>query len=125
MRFLSRVCLVVGLIASFTLSSVFAFSPTQSFQNTDDKALDWPAITSTQRPWTYWWWMGNAADEPNIARSIERFSKAGRGRGAHIIPIYGARGWEDRAHRIPQPPLDATDAVCRNRSRTTRDGDGI
>jgi hypothetical protein len=60
------------------------------------RPLDWPAISSTHRPWTYWWWMGNAVDEPNLTRTIERFSQAGLG-GAHIIPIYGARGWEDRA----------------------------
>ncbi len=95
MRFLSRFFMAVGLSVSFFFPSPDAFSDSK-LPPTATGALDWPAITSTHRPWTYWWWMGNAADEPNIARSIERFSQAGLG-GAHIIPIYGARGWEDRA----------------------------
>jgi hypothetical protein len=46
-----------------------------------------------QKPWTYWWWMGSAVDTNNIARSLARFHQAGLG-GVHIIPIYGAKGWE-------------------------------
>ncbi|HZM06424.1 MAG TPA: glycosyl hydrolase [Candidatus Saccharimonadales bacterium] len=53
----------------------------------------WPPITRTQKPWTYWWWMGSAVDTNNIARELARFHDAGLG-GVHIIPIYGARGWE-------------------------------
>jgi len=47
------------------------------------------------RPWTYWWWMGSAVDRTNITRELTRFRDAGFG-GAHVIPIYGAKGWEDR-----------------------------
>jgi len=47
--------------------------------------------------------MGNAVDEPNLTRAIERFSQAGLG-GAHIIPIYGARGWENRSVEYLSPP---------------------
>jgi hypothetical protein len=58
-----------------------------------DTALAWPPITRLQKPWTYWWWMGSAVDTNNIARSLARFHQAGLG-GVHIIPIYGAKGWE-------------------------------
>ena len=58
-----------------------------------DTALAWPPITRMQKPWTYWWWMGSAVDTNNIARSLARFHQAGLG-GVHIIPIYGAKGWE-------------------------------
>jgi hypothetical protein len=58
-----------------------------------DAALAWPPITRLQKPWTYWWWMGSAVDTNNIARSLARFHQAGLG-GVHIIPIYGAKGWE-------------------------------
>ena len=37
--------------------------------------------------------MGSAVDTNNIARSLARFRQAGLG-GVHIIPIYGAKGWE-------------------------------
>ena len=49
----------------------------------------------TAKPWTYWWWMGSAVDKENIHRQLSDFAEAGLG-GVHIIPIYGARGFEDR-----------------------------
>jgi hypothetical protein len=56
-------------------------------------ALAWPALTSQTRPWTYWWWMGSAVDKTNLTRELQRYHDAGLG-GVHIIPIYGAKGWE-------------------------------
>ena len=53
----------------------------------------WPAITREQRPWAYWWWMGSAVDKTNLTRELTRYHDAGYG-GVHIIPIYGAKGWE-------------------------------
>jgi hypothetical protein len=58
-------------------------------------SLSWPAITKESRPWSYWWWMGSAVDPPNLTRELERYSRAGWG-GVHIIPIYGAKGYESR-----------------------------
>jgi hypothetical protein len=58
-----------------------------------DDPLAWPPMTRMQKPWTWWWWMGSAVDTNNIARSLARFHQAGLG-GVHIIPIYGAKGWE-------------------------------
>lgn len=55
----------------------------------------WPEITATARPWAYWWWMGSAVDRENLARELARYRKAGMG-GLHIVPIYGAQGYEDR-----------------------------
>ncbi|NGO39838.1 hypothetical protein G4L39_10600 [Limisphaera ngatamarikiensis] len=55
----------------------------------------WPPMTRQTRPWTYWWWMGSAVDKTNLVRELTRYRQAGLG-GVHIIPIYGARGWEDR-----------------------------
>ena len=56
---------------------------------------NWPPITEECRPWTYWWWMGSAVDAENLTRELERYRKAGMG-GMHIVPIYGAKGYEDR-----------------------------
>ncbi|HEU5072436.1 MAG TPA: glycosyl hydrolase, partial [Verrucomicrobiae bacterium] len=53
----------------------------------------WPEIKTQARPHTYWWWMGSAVDTNNIARELARYHAAGLG-GVHIIPIYGAKGWE-------------------------------
>lgn len=57
--------------------------------------LAWPAAGCEQRPWTYWWWMASAVDRTNIARELHAFADAGFG-GVHIIPIYGAKGWENK-----------------------------
>lgn len=37
--------------------------------------------------------MGSAVDKTNLTRELTRYRDAGYG-GVHIIPIYGARGWE-------------------------------
>jgi len=54
-----------------------------------------PLITREARPWTYWWWMGSAVDKTNLTRELQRYHDAGLG-GVHIIPIYGAKGYESR-----------------------------
>ena len=54
----------------------------------------WPEITTTMKPWTRWWWMGNAVDRENITRRMEEFAQAGIG-GVEITPIYGVKGYED------------------------------
>ena len=58
-----------------------------------DGPLAWPAITKEARPWAFWWWMGSAVDKTNLAHELQRYHDAGMG-GVHIIPIYGAKGWE-------------------------------
>lgn len=55
--------------------------------------LAWPTIGIQQKPWAYWWWMGSAVDKTNLTRELTRYQAAGYG-GVHIIPIYGAKGWE-------------------------------
>jgi hypothetical protein len=64
--------------------------------------LGWPAVTSTQKPWTRWWWLGSAVDRPNLTRELEDFAKAGLG-GVEICPIYGAKGVEDRFLKFLSP----------------------
>lgn len=68
------------------------------FQLYEQKPMDsgeWPEITQTAKPWTRWWWMGNAVDEKNISQLLETYQDAGLG-GVEIAPIYGAKGYEDR-----------------------------
>ena len=55
--------------------------------------LSWPTISREQRPWAYWWWLASAVDQTNLTRELTRYRDAGIG-GVHIIPIYGARGYE-------------------------------
>ena len=55
----------------------------------------WPPITAQQKPWAFNWWMGSAVDKTNLTKELERYAAAGLG-GIHIIPIYGAKGFEDK-----------------------------
>jgi len=56
-----------------------------------DDDLSWPALTSQNRPWLWWWWPGSAVDTANIASQLQTFQQAGVG-GVQIIPIYGIQG---------------------------------
>jgi len=55
----------------------------------------WPEIGGEQRAGCYWHCMGSALDEKNITLQLEAYHAAGMG-GVHMIPIYGAKGYEDR-----------------------------
>jgi len=57
--------------------------------------LTWPKITAQCRPGGYWWWMGSAVNRGDLTREMERYHAAGMG-GVHIIPIYGAKGYEEQ-----------------------------
>ena len=65
--------------------------------------LAWPSLTQDSRPWSYWWWLGSAVDKENLTKELTRYRDAGWG-GVHIIPIYGAKGWEAKfiAYLSPQ-----------------------
>jgi hypothetical protein len=67
-----------------------------------DDAFGWPVTASQTRPWAYWWWMGSAVDKTNLTRELQRYHDAGLG-GVHIIPIYGAGGWESNYIRYLSP----------------------
>ncbi len=64
--------------------------------------LNWPELTSSVRPWAYWWWLGSAVDPENLAREMQRYQEAGMG-GVHVIPIYGAKGYESRSIEYLSP----------------------
>ncbi|GAA5118490.1 hypothetical protein JIN84_15940 [Luteolibacter yonseiensis] len=64
--------------------------------------LAWPPVTSTNKPWTRWWWLGSAVDKKNLTRQLEDFARTGLG-GVEICPIYGAKGAEDRFLKFLSP----------------------
>ena len=55
----------------------------------------WPAVTRTARPWTRWWWHGNAVDKANLTRLLDTYHQAGLG-GVEITSIYGVKGQDAR-----------------------------
>lgn len=55
----------------------------------------WPDVTREMKPWTRWWWMGNAVDTSNLSYLLNEYSAVGFG-GVEITPIYGVKGEENR-----------------------------
>lgn len=58
------------------------------------KVPGWPEITKTQKPWTRWWWHGNAVDMKGLKNCLTTYHEAGLG-GVEITPIYGVKGEEE------------------------------
>lgn len=76
----NRFFITIGIITLFAIATACS-------NNTNEKYEDWPQITSQQKPWTRWWWMGNTYDKPSITAQLEAFAQAGIG-GVEITPIY-------------------------------------
>ncbi len=84
--------------------------------------LAWPAVTSTNKPWTRWWWLGSGVDKKNLTAELENFAKTGLG-GVEICPIYGAMGAEDRFLKFLSPEWVA--AVGHTTTEAKRLGLGV
>lgn len=65
--------------------------------------IDWPAPTTTSRPWTRWWWHGSAVEEAEISRLLTEYKRAGLA-GVEITCLYGVQGNEanNRQYRSPE-----------------------
>ncbi len=72
----------------FLLLSFFLFS-------CSTQHVSWPESSNEAKPWTRWWWPGNAVDRENIQRELQEMADAGIG-GVEITSIYGVKGEEDR-----------------------------
>ncbi|MFC2138847.1 glycosyl hydrolase, partial [Bacteroidota bacterium] len=57
--------------------------------------VEWPELTQQSKPWTRWWWMGNAVNKEDLKYALKEYQKAGLG-GVEITPIYGVKGYEDK-----------------------------
>jgi hypothetical protein len=44
-----------------------------------DTSVQWPESAAETRPWTRWWWPGNAVDRENISRELKEMAEAGIG----------------------------------------------
>ena len=53
----------------------------------------WPSPVRDMKPWAYNWWMGSAVDEAGLEFQCKELAEKGFG-GFHVIPIYGAKGYE-------------------------------
>src|SRR4029450_6683937 len=76
----------------------FAMTPPTSLPSIQSQGRatsgpSWPPVANHTRPWTRWWWMGSAVDEPGLTAELEALRAAGMG-GVEITPIYGVSGTE-------------------------------
>ncbi len=78
----------------------------------------WPfEIKTVHRPGTYFWCPGSAWDKANIDYNVERYHEAGIGT-LHVVPIYGARGYEDKYIQYLSPKwLEMLDHLVRKARR--------
>jgi len=81
-----------------------------------------PPIESVTKPWTRWWWHGNAVDEKSIKTTLEAFAKAGLG-GVEIANIFGVKGEETKF--IDHLSLEWTEKVNFTLSTAKRLGLGV
>lgn len=82
-----------GLISFLLIASLFSTAQTNAQRFSS--ALDWPQITSQNKPWTRWWWLGSIVNKADLTAEMEKYKQAGLG-GLEITPIYGVKGSEDR-----------------------------
>lgn len=86
MSYLKLSRILIGILVTIPLLLIGCNSQSQP---------QWPEITSENKPWTRWWWMGNAVNEKGLAQNLEKLEEANLG-GVEITPIYGVAGYEDQ-----------------------------
>jgi hypothetical protein len=59
------------------------------------QSIQWKPITQQSKPWSRWWWMGNAVNPKDLTFNMETYQKVGLG-GLEITPIYGVKGKESQ-----------------------------
>jgi len=59
--------------------------------------------SAEERPWVWWFWLGNIVSEDLIDQHLTAYSRAGYG-GVVIISSYGVKGYEDKqiTYRSPE-----------------------
>jgi hypothetical protein len=77
------------------LFSLSVLGYTAGAQTLAGQVSPWPVVEKQMKPWTRWWWMGNAVDEGNLNKVLTQYQASGFG-GVEITPIYGAVGFEKR-----------------------------
>ncbi len=89
---------MVGLIAGVCLLLMSGES-TQA----EAREAGWPFEIQVQhKPGTYFWSPGSAWDKANIDYNLEKYQQAGMGT-LHVVPIYGARGYEEKTIQFLSP----------------------
>lgn len=54
---------------------------------TQNQKIEWPQVTNETKPWTRWWWEGNAVRTIDLDTVMRKYQEANLG-GLEITPIY-------------------------------------
>jgi hypothetical protein len=87
-----KLAALLSALVAFAMTSPPSLPSIQS-QGRGTSGPSWPPVANHTRPWTRWWWMGSAVDEPGLTAELEALRAAGVG-GVEITPIYGVSGTE-------------------------------
>src|SRR5690606_28492842 len=79
----------------FVKPAVFLITALILSSSCQNDSVSWPETTTESKPWTRWWWPGNAVDSVNVSRELQEMAAAGIG-GVEITSIYGVQGEEQR-----------------------------
>uniref|UniRef100_F4C6P5 Glycoside hydrolase family 2 protein n=1 Tax=Sphingobacterium sp. (strain 21) TaxID=743722 RepID=F4C6P5_SPHS2 len=85
-----KVILLLVMAAAF-----FSFRIEKPIKEKENGRIHWPELKQEVKPWTRWWWFGNAVTEKDLTAALEAYKQAGLG-GVEITPIYGVHGAEDQ-----------------------------
>lgn len=91
--FLSMSRKVILLLVMAT--AFFSFRIEKPIKEKENGRIRWPELKQEVKPWTRWWWFGNAVTEKDLTTALEAYKQAGLG-GVEITPIYGVHGAEDQ-----------------------------
>ncbi len=78
-------------------------------------------VNNQTKPWTRWWWMGSAVDEAGIKKQLTQLAAAGFG-GVEIVPIYGAKGFENKYIKYLSPQWMADAGLYSAAGKDAKDG---
>lgn len=73
-------------------------------------SLTWPEVHAPEvRPWTWWWWHGNAVTKSGITANLEAFQRSGIG-GVNIVSLLDVR--DEQAIKLPYLSKEWIEAVA-------------
>ena len=82
------------LMMTLAITSLSCCSTDKGVKQESGK-LEWPEITSENKPWTRWWWPASAVGTEDIDTMTGQYAEAGLG-GVEVTTIYGAKGYEEQ-----------------------------
>jgi len=64
-----------AIFSFFLIAGLLGFHPRDGKKSTETGKIKWPEINQEMRPWTHWWWFGNAATENDLTAALETYQK--------------------------------------------------